>query len=63
MFREEGRVYLIQEICAGGELFDRIVAKVRFLRTHVFVGCGCAIRLNLKGGTSTGLDKTYVPDH
>lgn len=28
VFREEGRVYLVQEICAGGELFDRIVAKV-----------------------------------
>ena len=30
VFREEGRVYLVQEIASGGELFDRIVAKVRF---------------------------------
>lgn len=30
VFREEGRVYLVQEIASGGELFDRIVSKVRF---------------------------------
>jgi len=29
VFRTEKRVYMVQELCAGGELFERIVEKVR----------------------------------
>ena len=30
VFRNERRIYIVQELCAGGELFDSIVARMRY---------------------------------
>jgi len=30
VFRNDRRIYIVQELCAGGELFDAIVARVRY---------------------------------